>query len=191
MEPIGSTPEQLACLSQEGCRESFGLLVDQFQEKIFNYLRQMTGNAHDAQDLTQETFIKAYKHIHKFSPTYSFSTWIFTIAKRTAYNHFRSRKFTEDIEDNPTFTEVDPSLEFQKKERAQSLWDLVKTLKPKQREALWLRYGEGFSIEETANIMKLTPVFVRVSLHRARIQLAEKWKRVQESGESGSNPLEL
>src|SRR5881296_3016997 len=61
-----SSPERLVEESKAGSAEAFGLLVEHFEHRIFNFLCQMTGNTHDAEDLAQETFLKAYRSIHRF-----------------------------------------------------------------------------------------------------------------------------
>ena len=133
----------------------------------------MTRSRHDAEDLTQETFLKAYQNIHRYKPAYSFATWLFTIAKRTAISHFRAARPTEEIPDNSEAADADPSVVLARKDERRSLWQLAETLKPKQSEALRLRYGEGFSVAEVARIMKITRIHVKVLLHRGRQRLAE------------------
>jgi RNA polymerase sigma-70 factor (ECF subfamily) len=167
------SPEQLAERSKAGCQDSFESLVEHFAERIFNFLLQMTRSRHDAEDLTQETFLKAYQNIHRYNPAYSFATWLFTIAKRTAISHFRAARPTEEIPENSAASDADPSVVFAQKDERRSLWQLAETLKPKQFEALWLRYGEGFTIAEVARIMKITRIHVKVLLHRGRQHLAE------------------
>lgn len=172
------SPEQLAEQCKAGCPDAFELLVGQFEKRIFNFLRQFVGNAHDAEDITQETFLKAYQGMHRYEPVYAFSTWLFTIAKRTAISHFRSRKHTEDLSDWDEADHEDPAVLLERKDEQLSIWKLARRLKPNQYEALWLRYGEGFSIAETARIMNTNQIHVKVLLHRARGQLAKSLRRV-------------
>lgn len=182
------SPEQLAARCQAGCRESFELLVEKFEQRIFNFLCQMTGNRHDAEDLTQDTFVKVYRNIHRYRPMFAFSTWLFTIAKRTAFSHFRSAKPSEElsVEQDPDFD--DPSVLLQQKDDQLSVWNVAKKLKPNQYEALWLRYGEGLSVAETAQIMNTNQIHIKVLLHRGRQQLAKHLRHHEtgfQFGESG------
>jgi RNA polymerase sigma-70 factor (ECF subfamily) len=166
-------PGELARQCQAGSRDAFAALVGQFQERIYNFLLKMTGRSHDAEDLTQETFLKAWQGIGRFDPQHSFSSWLFTIAKRTALNHFRSRRPVAELEEAPEPTDdSDPSALLAQHEENRELWSLARTLKPNQYQVLWLRYAEGFSVEETARIMGLLPIHTRVLLHRGRNQLA-------------------
>ena len=171
------TPEQLAKQCQAGCRDSFEMLVTYFEERIFHYLLKLVGNHHDAEDIAQETFVKAYRHIESWNPQYAFSTWLFTIAKRTAANHYRSKKIMEPLDEESSATQPTPSEQLESKDESGSIWRAARSLKPSQYEVLWLSYGEGFSIAETAKIMNTNQLRVRVLLHRARNLLTKKLSR--------------
>ena len=80
------TPEQLARQCQEGCRASFERLVEMYTPRIFGFILQRTRNSHDAEDLTQETFMRAYRSIDRFQTTHSFAAWLFTIARYSTLN---------------------------------------------------------------------------------------------------------
>ncbi|MSU20695.1 MAG: RNA polymerase sigma factor [Pedosphaera sp.] len=168
------SPEELAEQCKAGCRESFEMLVEQFEKRIFNFLYHFTGNSHDAEDITQETFLKAYQNMHRYDSAYAFATWLFTIAKRTAISHFRSKKPSEELSADTEADLADPSAALEAKEERVSLWNLAKTLKSNQYETLWLRYGEGFSIAEIAQVMNTNQIHVKVLLHRARRHLAKR-----------------
>ncbi|MCS1412017.1 MAG: ECF RNA polymerase sigma factor SigW [Verrucomicrobia subdivision 3 bacterium] len=173
-KPIEISAEELALRCQEGCLESFEQLVGQFEQRIVNFLNKMVNSRQDAEDLTQDTFVKAYKNIHRFNPKYKFTTWLFTIAKRMAMNHYRSVKTTVELTSEKEIDERDPSVALEEKDQAEGLWDKAKRLlKPNQYDALWLRYGEGFSIREAAKVMQTNELRVRVLLHRARNKLAK------------------
>ncbi len=168
-----ASAEQLASQCQTGCREAFELLVAQFESRIFNFLCHLVPNRHDAEDLTQDTFLKAYQNIHRYDSAYAFSSWLFTIARRTASNFRRDAKAFEPLEGDEPGDTTDPAVLLETKDESTALWQAARKLKPKQFEALWLRYGEGFSIEETAKIMRMHQIHVRVLLHRGRLHLAK------------------
>jgi RNA polymerase sigma-70 factor (ECF subfamily) len=184
-DPAPLSPEQLAEKSKAGCRDSFELLVKHFEARIFNFLFRMTRSRHDAEDLTQETFLKAYQNLHRYNPAYSFAAWLFTIAKRTGVSHFRAARPTEEVSDNNESAEADPSIVLAEKEERRSLWRLAETLKPKQFEALWLRYGEGFPVAEIARVMRISGIHVKVLLHRGRRRLAELLARQRKTALRG------
>lgn len=175
-DPIEAVAEQLAARCQGGCQESFGRLVELYHERIFNFLLRLTGQRQDAEDLTQETFVKAYRGIQRYRLTYAFSAWLFTIARRTAASHWRAAKRFEPLpgEEELAAAVPDPAAESAQLDDRTSLWHQARQLPPKQFEALWLRYGEGFSIAEIARIMRTNQIHVKVLLHRGRGQLAKR-----------------
>lgn len=179
MEESGSgageiSAEELALQCQKGCRESFEQLVRRFEQRVLRFLDTMVNNRQDAEDLAQDTFVKAYKNIHRFKPEYKFATWLFTIAKRTAMNHYRDSHPTLALAVEQEAEEQSPAATLEEKERAKGLWDKAnRCLKPKQYQALRLRYGEGLSIAEMAAAMQSNEIRVRVLLHRARSRLAK------------------
>lgn len=173
------SPEELAAKCQAGCRDSFELLIERFETRIFHFIFRFVGNLHDAEDLTQDTFVSAFRSIHRYEPAFAFSTWLFTIAKRAALSHYRAHRPDRYVptDGDPPIEHVDsddPSVLLASKDEQGSIWDIARGLKPKQHEALWLRYGEGFSVAETARIMDTNQIHVKVLLHRGRAHLAKK-----------------
>lgn len=167
-----SSPEQLAGRAQAGCRDSFEQLVLRFEQQIFNFIHQFIRQRQDAEDLTQETFLKAYRNLPRYRPDLAFAPWLFTIARRTAASHFRSAKRFEELTTDGELVQENPASLLESRDEQKSIWRLARTLKPKQFEALWLRYHEGFSCAETAGIMRTNQIHVKVLLHRARANLA-------------------
>jgi RNA polymerase sigma-70 factor (ECF subfamily) len=167
--------------SIEGSRadplRSFEELVTQYEKRIFGFLFHLSRNKHDAEDLTQETFLKAYHNFHRYDSRYPFAPWLFTIAKRTALNHFRDTKPMEELPAESEFQGENPAVVLERKDATDSIWSLARKLKPNQFEALWLRYAEGFSVAETARVMGTNQIHVKVLLHRARNQLAKSLTR--------------
>jgi RNA polymerase sigma-70 factor (ECF subfamily) len=166
--------EALAERSRQGCRDSFEALVSHFERRVYHYLFHTTRNEQDAQDLTQITFLKAYQNIHAYQSRGAFHSWLFTIAKRTVLNHFRGSRPVEELQPDLAATNENPSYLMEKKDACSDLWRLARSLKPAQYDALWLRYAEGFSVVETARIMKTNSLRVRVLLHRGRAALQKK-----------------
>ncbi len=163
--------------AQRGEVGAFAGLLEQFEQRVFRFVLRMVRNAHDAEDVTQDTFVKAWRHLASFRSQYSFSTWLFTIARRTALNHLRARRPTEELQDQTGPAHEHPGEAAANRDHAESIWTVARRLKPDQYEALWLRYGEGFSIKETARVMNTNAIRVRVLLHRARQRMAEWLKQ--------------
>ncbi len=171
--PEHLSDEELASQVAAGSRSSFEELVSRYSSRLFYFLRHRFSADQEVEDLVQETFLKAFRNIDRFSPDRKFSTWLFTIAIRQAISRFRSenKKLSPiDLSASPP----DPQDIVIKKEESQNIWHLARKLGNKQYEALWLHYAEEMSIREMAEIMKKKPITVRVLLHRARVNLAEK-----------------
>jgi RNA polymerase sigma-70 factor (ECF subfamily) len=181
--------EQLAERSQAGCLESFGQLLLRYENPVFNFLHQLARNRQDAEDLTQETFLRAYQSLYRYNPSLSFATWLFTIARRAAASHFRAATHFEELPADDQAVEADPAKLLESQDEQNSIWRRARALKPKQFEVLWLRYQEGFSVAETARIMRTNQIHVKVLLHRARANLSAMLAaRGLASVESGNRP---
>jgi RNA polymerase sigma-70 factor (ECF subfamily) len=162
--------------AQAGSLPAFEVLVERYHARIYNFIWQFVRNQHDAEDLTQDTFVKAYRAIARFDLRYSFTAWLFTIARRSAINHYRRTVSTEELDSDFAMEANDPAQAAGLKDRAHSIWQTAaRLLKPKQYEALWLTYGEGFSNAESSRIMRTNPIYVKVLLHRAREVLKRKF----------------
>lgn len=157
---------------QGGNTRAFEELVRLHSRRVFNFIYQMTRQRQDAEDLAQQTFIKAYHNIHRFSAERPFINWLLTIARRTALNHFRSAKKWEEISDNSATPGPSPASQAEVQDQTENLWARARrVLSQREFEVLWLRFAEELSIEETANVTGLTQVNVKVLVHRARQQL--------------------
>ena len=184
--PASST-EELVAQCQAGQRGAFALLVERYQERVFNFLLQLTRHRQDAEDLTQVTFLKAYQSLPRYRGTGAFTTWLFTIAKRSAISHLRAARPLEVLseENEPASLAEGPAAMVAAAESRASLWAAARRLSPAQFQALWLRYAEGFSVAEVATVMGTNQVRVRVLLHRGRRELARRL-RAAETGGAGS-----
>jgi RNA polymerase sigma-70 factor, ECF subfamily len=162
----------IAALAASGSVEAFEELALQFEPRIYGFLCRHVGNAHDAQDLTQDTFVRAWRAIARFDPKRDFATWLFVIARRAAANHFRARRTHDELTEDLAAEPLEP-----RSDETDDLWRAAQKLKRSYYEALWLRYAVGFSVAQTARVMGLTTIHVKVILHRARKELARRIKR--------------
>jgi RNA polymerase sigma-70 factor (ECF subfamily) len=162
--------EELALEAARGHRRAFEELVCRYSARLRHFLRHRVSSDQDAEDLVQDTFLKACRNIASFDPDYRFSTWIYTIAYRLAVSRYRSLKRTRvPLEPDPS-PEPPEELVFQR-DRARRLWKAAKKLNHSYYQALWLRYGEDMSIKEMSGVMRKSSSAVRVTLHRARLNL--------------------
>ncbi|RME91924.1 MAG: sigma-70 family RNA polymerase sigma factor [Verrucomicrobia bacterium] len=171
--------ERLVRLAQEGDQEAFGRLVERHAGRVYACLRLWVGQTQDAEDLCQETFLKAYRALPRFRRDCSFGAWLLVIARRTASNFFRGRRPTESLHEGHMEGAVTsgPDVEFGRADLHGSIWEVARRLKPAFFEVLWLHYHQDLGIEEMARVLRTTRVNVRVLLFRARRELARRLRR--------------
>jgi RNA polymerase sigma-70 factor (ECF subfamily) len=152
-----------------GSSSAFAQIVHQHHRRVYAYLNQMTRRHHDAEDLTQQTFIKAFHHLGGFDPRRPLINWLLTIARNTALNHFRDTKQWEAMPYDMEGKEPSPAHQAEHRDQATNLWDRARTLlSAREYEIMWLRFAEELSTEETARVVGLTTTHVKVLVHRAR-----------------------
>ena len=170
-QPTAADPAEaeLVRASVAGEARAFDALVQLHGNRVFNYIHQMTRQAQDAEDLAQQTFIKAYEHLHRVDTSRPLIGWLLTIARRTALNHFRAACRWEPVaEDLPT-TERSPAQLAEDRDRVSDLWAHARrVLGPREYEVLWLRFAENLSVAETARVVGLTQTHVKILVFRAR-----------------------
>ena len=151
---------------------NFAILVNEHHERLFRFIYRFTQNREDAEDLTQDTFVKAFKNFHRYDERYAFAAWLFTIGRRTVYNHYRSKKRMEVLEEAEFVDTSDtPDHQAEDADRKESIWESAKRLKPPYREVLVLKYREDLSVREIAQVLKKSETNVKILLFRARNQL--------------------
>ncbi|WP_158277637.1 sigma-70 family RNA polymerase sigma factor [Opitutus sp. ER46] len=152
-----------------GDSRSFGELVRTHQRRVYNFLHQMTRHRQDAEDLTQQTFIKAYHNLGRFDPQRPLINWLLTIARHSAINHFRDTKRWSEIPEDTAGGGLSPARAAEVSDRTANLWDRARAvLSAREFEIMWLRFGEELSTEETARVVGLTQTHVKVLVFRAR-----------------------
>lgn len=152
-----------------GRPHAFDQIVRAHDRRVFQFLYQMTRHRQDAEDLAQQTFIKAFHNLARFDPQRPLINWLITIARHTALNHFRSAKRWEEIPADTAGHGPSPARETEDKDRAENLWSRARAQLPhREFEILWLRFAEELSTEETARVVGLTQSHVKVLVHRAR-----------------------
>jgi len=185
IEPQQFTPELLERL-KAGDRQAFSELVERTSGKIYSLGLKMLGNEQDAEDMLQETYIKAYKALPGFENRSSVSTWLFRIAANEALMILRKRKnalpaFDIDAEADDDAQPVEivdwcclPESELASTETKNELNNAITKLSPALRMVFLLRDMEGFSGAETAGILGINEDAVKTRLVRARLRLREE-----------------
>lgn len=166
--PLG-TEAELIRTTLAGDTRAFGEIVRTHHQRIYNFLYQRTRQRQDAEDLAQQTFIKAFHHLARFDARRPLVNWLLTIARNTALNHFRDTKKWSELPFDTAASDPSPARVAEVHDRTAHLWHRARAiLSPREFEVLWLRFAEDLSIEETARVVGLTQTHVKVLVYRAR-----------------------
>ena len=171
--------------AQQGDVDGFTEVVARFEKRLFNFISRRVGKRSggaEAEDLTQETFLRAWRSLGDYQPRHRFSTWLFTIASRLVVDHLRHMAVRNDsfedvgmhahqrrgtLDASGTGEEADHVAD------GRRLWNIAADiLTHEQHAALWLRYAEDLSPAEVARVLDRNEVAVRVMLFRARQAIA-------------------
>jgi RNA polymerase sigma-70 factor (ECF subfamily) len=153
------------------------LLIDQHRDRLFAFVWRMLRDHHDAEEVCQEAFLRAFAALASFDPKYRFSTWLFTIAYRLTLNALRRKKpLAGDIDFSRVASECEAADEVSaNSEEARRLttlvWDAVDQLSTPQRATILLFYKQQKSCHEIAQVLDIPVATVKSHLHRARIRL--------------------
>jgi RNA polymerase sigma-70 factor (ECF subfamily) len=178
--------DSLVQRAQVGDREAFRLLVERHSRSVFRLAFRLTGNESDADEVVQESFIKAFKQLARFEARSTFSTWLYRIASNCAVDLLRTRRSHEPIESEsgePTTASMDLARSADQDRMVMSgqiqsrIRAAMVGLTAREREAFVLRHVEGLSIEEISDQMNLKINATKHSIFRAvrkmRLALAE------------------
>jgi RNA polymerase sigma-70 factor (ECF subfamily) len=180
----------LVAQTREGDARAFSELIKRYEGKVFRLAQHVTQNREDAEDVLQETFLKAYEHLDQFRGDSKFYTWIVRIAVNQALMKLRRRKSDKSVSLDETIDtgedtivrevaawDEDPEQQFSREELGGILDSAVQSLEPIYRSVFVLRDIEDLSTEETAEALDLSIPAVKSRLLRARLQLREKLTR--------------
>lgn len=181
-----TTDQQLVARVQKGDRRAFDLLVIKYQHRILALVGRFIRDFAEAQDVTQEAFVKAYRALPNFRGESQFYTWMYRIAVNTAKNYLVSRGRrtpTQDIDiDDSEFFTSEPNLKdnsspdslLQRDELQKVVFDAISALPEELRMAVTLREMDGLSYEEIAEVMDCPIGTVRSRIFRAREAIERK-----------------
>ncbi len=161
----------------KGDINAFAYLVDAYKNMVFSLAFKMTKNREEAEEVSQDTFIKAYKNINKFKGDSKFSTWLYRITYHGSLDNIKKNKKNKNtLEINDiTFNQiksVENILEgIERKERAKIMNDCLLQLQEKERSLIWMFYYDELSLREIIEITEISEANLKVKLHRARKKL--------------------
>ena len=168
--------------AQAGDREAFRLLVERHSHTIFRLAYRMTGNEYDAEEVVQDTFLRAYRRLDRFEARANFGTWLYRIAVNCSLDLMRKRKTdeqrrvvvgkTEGADDQDALDEMPanhpaPDRLVLSREVGQHVSIALASLSPVERAAFELRHFEGLSIEEIGRTLGLRESATKNSVYRA------------------------
>jgi RNA polymerase sigma-70 factor (ECF subfamily) len=181
-------------LTRRGDPDAFRVLVDRHSRVVFRLAWRMTANSHEAEDIVQETFLRAYKQLHRFDGRAAFSTWVHRIAVNCSLDLIRSRKRRQEIALGPPpengsqehtddrlllnvpASEPSPERSLQSTQIRELLANAMQELSEMERCAFTLRHHDGLGIEEISRVLGVQPNAAKHSIFRA----LKKLRRVLE-----------
>ncbi|MBN9662413.1 MAG: RNA polymerase sigma factor [Acidobacteria bacterium] len=186
-----SAEQPLVDRARRGDAVAFGELISKYERRVYRMARQITQNDEDAEDVLQETFLKAFEHLDSFQGQSKFYTWLTRIAVNESLMKLRKRKSDRTVsldenietEEEPIVREIavwddTPEQKYSQEEMREILDKAIDSLKPIFRTVFILRDVEELSTEETAEVLGLSIAAVKSRLLRARLQLREKLTRI-------------
>jgi RNA polymerase sigma-70 factor (ECF subfamily) len=183
MNPKTMTDEELVEVVRSKDKELFFEVVNRYQNKIFAYISRLIGDRSEAEDLTQDVFIKVYKNLFGFDVKRKFSSWIYRIAHNESVNYLKKKSYFKilSIEQNEflknTMTSTENLIEkIIQKESSKKIKELLGKLSFKYKEVLILRYFEEKSYEEIGDITRRPVSTVGTMINRAKSQLEKIMK---------------
>ena len=162
--------------ARRGDGEAFRELVERHSHSVFRLAFRMTGNEQDAEDVVQESFLRAYKQLARFESRANFGTWLYRITANCAVDHIRARQARHDVSRGEALdTEVhqpaadapDPERRAHSAEIERTVQQAMNGLSPLERAAFTLRHYEGRSIDEIATTLGLGMSAAKHSVFRA------------------------
>ena len=177
-------------------QDAFTVLVERYKDAVQNLAYRMLSNTAEAEDVTQETFVRAYTQLATYKPAHKFSTWLLSIASHLAIDQLRRRRFLAlPLEDVPFLEWIvdsgaSPEQSTLQGEQQDEIQVYLQRLPGKYRAVIVLRYWYDFSYEEIARTLNLTPALVKARLHRARELLARYMNQISSNEEEQTDALQ-
>lgn len=166
--------------------KGFRLLMDAYQEKLYHHIRFLTGNHEDSDDVLQNTFVKAYRHIDRFEERSALYTWLFRIATNEAIQFIESRKKRDKLSDNllkqdTSVMSVTIAGETDGQAVKAALETAVSFLPPQQKTVFSLRYFEELSYDDIAEITGVSNGALKATYHHAVKKIENYIRQIAEN----------
>jgi RNA polymerase sigma-70 factor, ECF subfamily len=187
---VNPDDQRLIAECLQGRSAAFGELVRRYQDRLFNTVHRLVGNAEDAQDVVQDAFIHAYQSLRSFKGDSQFFTWLYRIAVNTAISLKRKQRVVYSLRgghaedggsepiDHSEFSRPEHALE--KTEQVRRIQEALHRLSPEHRTVLVMKDIDGQKYEAMAEVLDVPIGTIRSRLHRARIELRDILERMGE-----------
>lgn len=187
---VKPTDEDLIERFQNGDLYAFDLIVKRYKNQLMNFVYRFLGNAEEAEDLVQETFLRVYRNRKAYQKVAKFSTWIYTIAGNLAKTELRKRKRRKffsisDLGYNEKDYDIsdeafNPEKDVDSRMKEEIIHREINDLSPKFREVILLRDVQQLSYEEISQIVDIPLGTVKSRVNRGRLKLQERLKSLLE-----------
>ena len=180
----GLNDNELISRVLKGDQQAYAGLVNRYQNYVFTLAMRFTRNREDAEEVSQDIFVKAYRALADFRGASKFSTWLYTIVNTTCITFLRKKRLEVHSLDNEKVFEVADSIDsgmranlVEQKSRLSMVHNAIEMLNPDDAEVLTLFYKAEQTLEEIAVILGIEANTAKVRLHRARTRLKEKMEK--------------
>ena len=180
----GLTDTELISKILQGEQSFFAQLVERYQNYVFTLVLRFTDSREDAEEISQDIFVKAYRSLADFRGESKFSTWLYTIVRTSCITFLRKKKLDiTSIDNERTFLQLEnresgfTANSIEQKSRHAMVNEAIRLLSPDDAQLITLFYKGEQSLEEIGKVMGLEANTVKVKLHRARHRLKEKMEK--------------
>jgi RNA polymerase sigma factor (sigma-70 family) len=180
----GPSDSEIISLVLKGDHNAYALLVERYKSYVFTLTLRFIKSREDAEEVSQDIFVKAYRSLADFKGTAKFSTWLYTIVNTTCITFLRKKRLDiRSLDDEKTFEVADNqdsgfrANQVEQKSRLNMVNQAIALLSPDDAEIITLFYKNEQSLEEIGQILGLEVNTAKVRLHRARTRLKEKMER--------------
>jgi RNA polymerase sigma-70 factor (ECF subfamily) len=180
----GPSDSEIISLVLKGDHNAYALLVERYKSYVFTLTLRFTKNREDAEEVSQDIFVKAYRSLADFKGTAKFSTWLYTIVNTTCITFLRKKRLdVRSLDDERTFELADTqdsgfrANQVEQKSRQNMVNQAIAMLGPDDAEIITLFYKNEQSLEEISQILGVEVNAAKVRLHRARARLKDKMEK--------------
>jgi len=180
----GLTDTEIISRVLKGEQQIFAQIVERYQNYVFTLVLRMIESREDAEEVSQDIFVKAYRSLADFRGDAKFSTWLYTIVRTSSITFLRKKRLdTTSIDNEKTFIQVENQESgfkanlIETKSRHAMVNEAIQMLSPDDAQIITLFYKGEQSLDEMGTILGLEPNTVKVKLHRARARLKEKMEK--------------